>query len=225
METPLIYLIDDDPDALYALNVAVTDLGYETQTFASAEDFLAAYDPKRPGCLITDVRLEPGISGIQLLKQLVDSGDSLPVIISTAYADVTKAVRAMQAGAVTYFEKPIEPDQLQEIIPDALDQQKRKARWSEQRQAILERINTLTDSERDVLEKMVEGLPNKQIARRLDMGLRTAELRRSQIMKKLGATSLAQVVRFVMIAGFTGPSGRQYSTDAPDAVANGVEEE
>lgn len=225
MDTPLIYLIDDDEDALYALNVAVTDLGYQTQTFRSAEDFLADYQPKQPACLITDVRLEPGMSGIQLLKQLADAGDPLPVIISTAFADVAKAVSAMQNGAVTYFEKPIEHEQLREIIPDALDQHRRKSQWSEQRQTIKERIATLTESERAVLEKMVEGLPNKQIARRLDMGLRTAELRRSQIMKKLGASSLAQVVRFVMIAGFKGPSGREYSADSPDAAADSVEEE
>lgn len=225
MESSLVYLIDDDEDALYTLNVAVTDLGYATRTFATAEEFLAAYKPGQPACLITDVRLGKGMSGLDLMKHLNDQGDKLPVIISTAFADVPKAVSAMRGGAVTYFEKPIEHDQLQKIIPDAIAQHKREAQWGEQRAAIQERIATLTESEKAVLEKMVEGLPNKQIARRLDMGLRTAELRRSQIMKKLEATSLAQVIRYAIIAGFKGPSGREYSADSPDTLADAIEEE
>ena len=116
-------------------------------------------------------------------------------------------------------------EQLAAAIAESLDSYERNKRWSEQRDTIRKKIAALTESEKAVLEKMVEGIPNKQIARRLDMGLRTAELRRSQIMKKLNATSLAEVVRYVMIAGFVGPSGVEYGMDAPETSRSENEEE
>lgn len=225
MENALIYLIDDDADYLDGLRELVSSLGYDIASYASAEDFLKDYDRSKPGCLVTDVRLENGMSGLDLQKRLVEAGDPLPVILTTAFADITKAVTAMRNGAVTFFEKPVLREQLAAAIAESLDSYERNKRWSEQRDTIRKKIAALTESEKAVLEKMVEGIPNKQIARRLDMGLRTAELRRSQIMKKLNANSLAEVVRYVMIAGFVGPSGVEYGMDAPETSRSENEEE
>jgi FixJ family two-component response regulator len=194
---PTVFIVDDDPAARESVAALVQSKGVAAETFASAADFLAAYDPARPGCLVTDVRME-GIDGLQLQEQLKALGSLLPVIVITAFADVPLAVRAMRTGAITVLQKPSLHHELWENIRlalqrDALDRQ-RKARLDE----IRSRLALLTPDEHEVLKRIVAGQANKVIASELEIGLRTVELRRANIMEKMQCDSLAELVQMVM---------------------------
>ena len=194
---PTIFIVDDDPAARASAAALVTSIGVTTESFSSAEEFLEAYDPSRPGCLVTDMRML-GMSGVELLEKLASQGCSIPVIVITAYANVPITVRAMQAGAVTLLEKPCVEEQLCDNIRKALKLDLENREKEAKRQEILKRIENLSPSEQQVMDLMVTGNANKVIACKLDVSVRTVEMRRHNIFKKMQAGSLAALVQLAM---------------------------
>ncbi len=197
---PVVYIVDDDPAARESVAALVESRGMKTLEFASGEAFLEIAREDLLGCVVVDVRMK-GMSGLELQDTLISRNIFLPVIVITGYADVPMAVRAMQAGAVSFLTKPCKPEQLWQTISEALERSRKDRQIREHRGAIQRRVDSLTLEERAVLQRVVEGVPNKRIARDLDMGLRTVELRRSSVMKKMQADSLAELVQMVFAIG------------------------
>ncbi|MDX1965070.1 MAG: response regulator [Pirellulales bacterium] len=194
----MVYVVDDDPAARQSVAALAQSHGLPVQTFNSAEDFLAHYQPQMRGCLVLDVRMNQ-MSGLDLQEELKQRGSTLPVIMITGYADIPMAVRAMYNGAVTFLEKPAGDQELWRYIQIALDQEQHLATIQAQKNEIEANFNSLSTGEKQVLEKLLAGLPNKAIAVDLDMGLRTVEMRRAIIMKKMQAGSLAELVRLIIM--------------------------
>jgi two-component system, LuxR family, response regulator FixJ len=203
-ENATVYVVDDDAAARESVVALVSLKGLQAKGFASAEDFLGQYDPGVTGCLVADVRMT-GMSGLDLLEELRARNSSLPVVVITGYADVPMAVRAMQMGAVTFLEKPCQEQELWQGIRLALDREQEQHAQRKQRVEVEERLGTLTPDETVVFRKLLEGLPNKRIAADLDIGLRTVELRRSNVMRKMQANSLPELVRMAILAEFLQP--------------------
>jgi two-component system, LuxR family, response regulator FixJ len=197
-ENKTVFVVDDDPGARESVAALVKSRGLQVSTFSSAEEFLSSYDPSKRGCLVLDVRMT-GMTGLELQEKLAAQGFTLPVIIITGHADVPMAVRAMQAGAVTFLEKPAAEQELWASIQKALESEHREQQQQSLRAEVESRLETLTQAEKDVMDKLLAGKPNKIIASELDLGLRTVELRRSNIMKKMQADSLAELVRLVLL--------------------------
>jgi two-component system, LuxR family, response regulator FixJ len=192
-----VFIVDDDPAARESVAALVGSHGVTTKTFGSAAEFLTAYAPAQRGCLVVDVRMT-GMTGLELQEDLKRRGYSIPVIVITGFADVPTAVRAMRAGAVTFLEKPCSDKELWASIQTALDWESRSQQQRTQREEIVARKATLTPAEAQVLERLLAGKANKAIASELDLGLRTVELRRATIMKKMDANSLAELVRLIL---------------------------
>lgn len=193
-----VFIIDDDAAARESVAALVRSRGLEAETFDSAEDFLNRFNRSQCGCLVVDVRM-PGMSGIELQEALPAHGIDLPVILLTGYGDIPTAVRAMRQGAVMFLEKPCDERQLWEAISKAAECEATVRSRRQQRAEIRQRLATLTADETCVLHKLVDGLPNKTIAKELDLGLRTVELRRATILQKMQASSLAELVRMTLI--------------------------
>ena len=195
-----VFVVDDDPAARQSVAALVESMGLCAETFESAESFLQAYDSARPGCLVTDLRMF-GMSGLELQEALFRDKISLPVIVITAFADVPLAVRAMKHGAITLLEKPCHEQELVSNINRAIELDSVTRHKTAQVRSIKQRLDTLTGGERAVMQLLITGKMNKNIAKELDLGLRTVELRRHQIMKKMQVDSVAELVRLVMEAG------------------------
>ncbi len=193
-DEPTIFVVDDDPAARDSIAGLVKSKGVAYETYVSAEHFLENFDRSRHGCLVLDVRMD-GMSGLELQQKLHRENVSLPIIIITGFGDVSSAVDAMRIGAVTFLEKPCSDYELWESIEAAIDQH-RTCRQNELRLGDLQtRLTRLTPEEHQVMEKMIAGTPNKVIAAELEIGLRTVELRRANALKKMGARSVAELVR------------------------------
>jgi two-component system, LuxR family, response regulator FixJ len=194
---PTVYIVDDDLATRKSLRWLVETLGVPVQTFHCAVSFLDAYDPSMPGCLVLDMMM-PGMSGLELQKELLDRGIDIPVIVLTGYADVSTAVRTLKNGAVEFLEKPFNDDILLEQIRKALalDTLRRSQRGA--REVVHERMARLTPREREILDLVVEGLSSKEIAGRLTVSFKTVEAHRAKVMRKMEAESVAQLVRMVV---------------------------
>ena len=193
--TPTVHVVDDDRDMRDSLRWLMGTVGLRVETYISADDFFARFDPgEGPGCLVFDVRM-PGVSGLDLYERLVDLGGALPVIFVTAYADVPMAIRAMRSGAVEFVEKPFNRQTLLERVQRAVREDADRRRRLADRAAIEARFRRLTDKEREVLDLVKQGLPNKAIAAQLAITPRAVEMRRSGLMKKLGVRSLAELLK------------------------------
>lgn len=199
-----VFVVDDDPAARESVAALVLSKGLQVEEFESAEGFLSAYDRRKQGCLVVDVRMT-GMTGLELQDKLTREQIVLPVIVITGYANVPMAVRAMQAGAVTFLEKPCTQQLLWTSIDAALEIEDRERQQSELRKELTARLATLNRAEQIVMGKVVEGLANKRIAAELDIGLRTVELRRSNVMKAMRADSLAELVRMAILIDFLPP--------------------
>jgi FixJ family two-component response regulator len=195
-----VFIVDDDPAARDSMAALIQSHGLQTETYDSAEDFLTRFDRARSGCLVVDVRMS-GMSGLELQEQLLEEGVDLPVVVITGYADIPAAVRAMRNGAAIFLEKACGQEKLWNSISQALQSGASNRGRRLQRIEIRRRLATLTPDERRVLDKLVDGRPNKTIARDLDLGLRTVELRRAMILQKMLASSLAELVRLVVQSG------------------------
>ncbi|MDP7017792.1 MAG: response regulator [Pirellulaceae bacterium] len=204
----IVFVVDDDPGARESVVALVASKGLDVVEYSSAEEFLASYDSTRKGCLVADVRMKE-MSGLDLLRRLNQDKIVLPTIVITGYADVPMAVQAMQDGAVTFLEKPCKKQELWSSIELALDLEKQQRLAAELQSEVEQRIEQLTLEERAVMGMVVQGIANKRIATELDIGLRTVELRRSQVMKVLRAESLPELVRMAILVNFQPPKNLQ----------------
>ena len=194
---PTVFVVDDDPDIRDSLSFLMGTVGLTVQTFASADEFLQAFRSDGPGCLIVDIRM-PGMSGLDLLEVLVGRGELTPVLFITAHADVPMAIRAMKSGAVEFLEKPFHRQTLLDKVQQAIQLDTNRRAVIADREAIRSRFRALTQKEREVLQMIMEGRPNKAIANRLDITPRAVEMRRANLMKKLGAHSIVEMMRLAL---------------------------
>jgi two-component system, LuxR family, response regulator FixJ len=199
-----VYVVDDDAAARESVIALVKLKGLRAEGFSSAEEFLTQHDAARKGCVVIDVRMA-GMSGLELLQKLKARKSSLPVIVITGYADVPMAVKAMQEGAVTFLEKPAKEQELWQAITQALEIEKSQHAQRKQQAELEARLASLTPEELDVFRRLLAGHHNKRIALDLDLGLRTIELRRSNIMKKMKAASFPDLVRIAVTVEFLKP--------------------
>ncbi|GMR07067.1 MAG: response regulator FixJ [Gammaproteobacteria bacterium] len=195
---PTVYIVDDDPSVRDSLSWLLESENLATSIFASAEEFLDAYHHEWNGCITLDVRM-PGMNGLELQEQLDQRGNSLPIIIITAHADVPMAIRAMKAGAFDFIEKPFLDEQLLNCLRRAIKAGGRARREQDQRLEIEQRYATLTPRERQVMQMVVAGKANKVIAADLELSSKTIEAHRSRIMSKMKARSLSALVRMAMM--------------------------
>lgn len=194
-----VFLVDDDDGFRGGLEFLVKSAGFPVQGFRSAQAFLDCYDPSMRGCLLLDVRM-PGMSGLELQEHLRARRIALPVIIVTAYANVPMAVRALQAGAFDFIEKPFDGAALLKRIRHALAHDEQVRVDEEQSRRVQARLASLTPREREVMDLVVDGLLNKQVAAELGISMKTVENHRARVMEKMQAESLAELVRMVLSA-------------------------
>jgi len=191
-----VFVVDDDEAVRRFLCGLIGSVGLRAEAYASAQDFLEAYQSGRPGCLLLDIRM-PGMSGLELQRELVERAPDLPVIILTGHGNVQVAVHAMKAGAVDFIEKPFNNelllDRIQKAVAKSLRADSNRVRQDE----ISDRIRRLTAREHQVLDLVVAGQTNKGIARHLDISERTVEIHRAKVMEKMCAKSLADLVKMV----------------------------
>ena len=195
-----VYVIDDDEAMRDSLAFLLGSAEFDVTLFESAQHFLDALPGADFGCVVSDVRM-PGIDGIELLKQLKASSNPYPVLIMTGHGDVPLAVNAMKLGAVDFLEKPFEDDRLISMIDVALKQAKSGARTESDRADVAARISSLSPRERQIMEGLVAGLSNKLIAREYNISPRTIEVYRANVMTKMQAASLSELVRLAIRAG------------------------
>lgn len=193
-----VFVVDGDSAARESVITLAEKKGLRAEGFASAEEFLAQYDPAKKGCIVIDAQLA-GLAGSQFLKQLKITKGSLPVVIVADLADVQLVVRAMKAGALTFLEKPCPEQELWQAIRQALETEQSQHDQRIGRADAEARLATLSEDELEVFRRLLAGHANKRIAADLDIGLRTVELRRSNIMKKMQATSLPDLVRLAIL--------------------------
>lgn len=198
----VVYVVDDDPAVRKALSRLLLAAGIEARCYASAAEYLNDDDRSQPGCLLLDVAM-PGISGLDLQSSLVDSGSDRAIVFLTGHGDIPKSVQAMKAGAVDFLTKPIDDDKLLAAVGDAIDKDIQSRQLRSQRQSIEERLATLTHREREVLEHVVTGQLNKQIAANLGTVEKTIKVHRARVMAKLGVTSVAELVRIAERVGIS----------------------
>ena len=191
---PTVFIVDDDDAVRRFLSGLIESVELRVEAFASARDFLEAYEPGQTGCLVLDVRM-PGMSGLELQRELADQAIDLPVIILTGHGNVQLAVHAMQAGAIDFVEKPFDNELLLDRIQKAVAENVRAGSERIKRNEIAERMQLLTPREREVLDLVVAGQTNKGVARHLDISEKTVEIHRANVMRKMQATSLADLVK------------------------------
>jgi two-component system, LuxR family, response regulator FixJ len=196
---PTVFIIDDDPAVRQALSVLVRSMHLRAEAYDSAKQFLDNFDATRPGCLLLDVRM-PGVSGLELLEQLSRDEFRRPAIVMSAYGDVPMVVRAMKAGALNFLEKPCRDQQLWEAIQEGLKWDAAHRQDVALRTKILHRLHRLTAGEHEVLRLLTDGKSNKSIAAELGLSVRTIEVRRAKLMKKMKAESLAELIRLTLFA-------------------------
>jgi two-component system, LuxR family, response regulator FixJ len=194
---PVVFVVDDDERARKSVCALVSSLGLQTEAYSSAEEFLAREIPVCHGCVVTDIRMI-GMSGLDLQDRLKERGVRLPVIVLTAYPKTRSTVRAMKAGAVTLLEKPYDEEELWDAIRNALAQEAAGQAEAQRRGDIQQRAAALTPAERDVMNMIVQGKPNKVIAKQLNMSIRTIEGRRHEVFAKMGVESVAELVRLAL---------------------------
>ena len=194
---PAVFVVDDDEHACKSVCALVRSLGLRAEAFSSAEDFLARYTRGYPGCLVTDIRMT-GMSGLDLQDRLAEQNIRLPVIVLTAYPRTRSTVRAMKAGAMTLLEKPYDEEELWDAIRKALAREDASRVEAQRRGEIQERAARLTAAERAVMDLIVQGKPNKVIAKQLDLSIRTVESRRHEVFTKMKVASVAELVRLAI---------------------------
>ncbi len=192
--SPLIHLIDDDEAVRSALSLLISTVGLRVQTWAEPQAFMAGFDRDNIGAIVLDVRM-PGISGLTVLQQLIEQGVDQPVIMLTGHGTVDMCRRAFKAGAAEFLEKPVNDDALLEALQNAVRQHVRSRERQQANHLARERYAQLSAREREVLGLIINGLTNKEIGRALDVSPRTVETHRANLFAKLGAESLADLIR------------------------------
>jgi FixJ family two-component response regulator len=195
----MVFIVDDDDAVRESLGFLMKSIGIESRGFSSATEFLEFYDDEIVGCLVLDIRM-PGMSGLELQDRLNEINAILPIIFITGHGDVPMAVEALKKGALDFIQKPFRDQDLIDRINHALDQDHDSRSILSQKREILDRIDELTSREKEVMDLVVQGSPNKIIAADLDVSQRTVEIHRSRVMEKMQARSLAQLVRMTITA-------------------------
>lgn len=194
---PTVFVVDDDAAVRDSLSWMIEAAGLNVETFASAEDFLASYDPLRPGCLVLDMRM-PGMSGIALQKQLASRNIDIAIIFITAHASVPTAVHAMRAGAIDFLTKPFSEDLLIDRITQCIEEARKRQVRNAAQADLAARFALLTPREKEILHDVVAGKPNKVIAAERAISQKTVEAHRARMMQKLRARSLPDLMRMVL---------------------------
>lgn len=194
-----VFVVDDDTAVGDSIRLLLKSVGLGAEVFLSANEFLGSYDPDRAGCLVLDVRM-PGMSGLDLQERLLELGSKLPIIFVTAHGDVPMAVNAVKAGAVDFIQKPFRDQELLDKIQEALELDERNRTEDEELGEIEIRIRSLTQRETEVMDFVVEGKPNKNIAREMGISQRTVEIHRARVMEKMKVRSVSKLVQLVMRA-------------------------
>lgn len=196
---PVVSIIDDDHAVLDAVGMLLSSRGHTVARFSDARSFLAA-SPTGPGCIVSDVRM-PGMNGIELLRALKAAGDRRPVLLLTAHGDIEMAMQAIRLGAADFIEKPFKDERLLTAVAEALAAGAKLSAAHDELVAWRERFEMLTERQRQTMRLMLEGHATKEIAVRLGISARTVEIHRSWVMSKMGARSLAHLVRIGMRLG------------------------
>jgi two-component system response regulator FixJ len=194
---PTVFVVDDEPIIRVSLQRLIESVSLRVETFAAAAEFLDAYQPGRPGCVVLDVRM-PGISGLDLQDRMTERGIDIPVIFITAYGDVPMAVRALKAGAVDFLQKPFNNQTLLDCVQEAIEQDAKTRRERVRHDDIATLFAGLTPREHEVMGLVVAGKPNREIATDLGLSAKTVEVHRAHVMSKLRVDSLADLVRLYM---------------------------
>ncbi|MCC5866972.1 MAG: response regulator transcription factor [Gammaproteobacteria bacterium] len=194
MTQATVFIVDDDHAVRDALRLLLKSVGLPAEVFASGDEFLAAWQPGLRGCIVADIRM-PGMSGLEMHEALQQRGCRLPVIFITGHGDVPMAVEAMKAGALDFVQKPFRDQDLLDRINEGLQQEKSLREVEVEIEELTARLRALTPRERQVLERVVSGQPNKVIAMDLKVSQRTVEIHRARVMEKMQARSLAQLVK------------------------------
>ena len=200
----VVFVVDDDASMRESLKNLTRSVGLRVEAFASAQEFLRAKRSDEPGCLVLDVRM-PGLSGLDLQKRMAETGTDLPIIFLTGHGDIPMSVRAMKAGAVEFLTKPVREQDLLDAIQQALERDRAMRHQRTDTEQLRERFDLLTAKEREVMGKVVTGLLNKQIAGELGMSETTVKIHRHQVMEKMRAGSLAELVRMADRLGLPTP--------------------
>ncbi|HUC28151.1 MAG TPA: response regulator transcription factor [Candidatus Acidoferrum sp.] len=200
----IVFVVDDDPSVRCAIERLIGTVGLQVELFGSAQEFLASNLPNVPSCLVLDIRL-PGISGLNLQRQLAKANIQIPIIFITAHGDITMTVRAMKAGAVEFLTKPFRDQDLLDAIQLALEGDRIRRQREAEIAALRERFDSLTPREREVLSWVVSGLLSKQIADAIGTSEASVKVHRSQLMRKMAADSLADLVRMAEKMGIPIP--------------------
>ena len=190
----IVYVVDDEPSIRNSTKELVESIGLRVQTFATAQDFLCSERPDVPGCLVLDVRL-PGLSGLDLQRELGKMNNSVPIIFITGHGDIPMSVKAMKAGAVDFLAKPFRHQDLLDAIAHALERDREDRRQRSELVELHRRYESLTPREREVMAFLVKGLLNKQVAAELGMTEPTVKFHRAHVMQKMKADSMAELVR------------------------------
>ena len=197
---PTVFIVDDEPAVPKSLSRLMRSARLAASTFSSPQEFLDRHDPQVPGCLILDMAM-PGLDGLQLQQALIAKGSEIPIIFLTGRGDIPMSVRAMKRGAVDFLTKPVDDEDLLEAIRDAIEKDRVNRPAIAERNAIRQRLATLTPREREVLEHVLTGQLNKQIAGDLDIAEKTIKVHRGRVMEKMGVRSVAELVRLCQVAG------------------------
>jgi FixJ family two-component response regulator len=203
-ESPTVFIIDDDPLIRSMIELLIRASGRALASFAAAADFLSAHVPQGAGCLICDICM-PGMTGLELQAELNRAGSTLPVIFISARSDIPTAVTAMQRGAFDFLVKPFSNEELLERVEAALGRNQQLRHERQELEQIRARRESLTPRERDILNRMAKGLSNKVMSHELSLSVRTVELHRARVMDKMGARSIAELVRMVLAMERDGP--------------------
>ena len=201
---PIVFVVDDDLSVRRSTERLIRSVGLEVQTFASAREFLKNPPPERPACLVLDVRM-PGLSGLDLQRDLTQSGIHIPIIFITAHGDIPMSVRAMKAGAAEFLTKPFRSRNLLDAVRAAIDRDRSASKDRSEIEELRQRYKQLTPREREVLPLVAAGLLNKEVAGKLATSERTIKFHRAHIVQKMRAASLADLVRMVEKLGVARP--------------------
>ena len=193
-QPPVVFVVDDDASVRDALEDLLSSVGLAVQKFGSAQEFLQSHRQDRPACIVLDVRLQ-GPSGLEVQRALTNSGNHLPIVFITGHGDIRMAVRAMKSGAVEFLTKPLHEQELLDAVQSAIERDRGRREEARVVAALQARFDSLTSREREVLTLAITGRLNKQIAAALDVSEMTVKVHRGQVMRKMQAKSLVELMR------------------------------
>lgn len=197
-EAPIVHIVDDDDGVRYALMRLFNDAGFENRTYISGDEFIETFSAGHVGCLVVDIRM-PGMSGLEVLSALKDKGIRMPVIVITGHGDVKTGVQAMKSGAFDFIEKPFSDETLLDAVQTAIKQHTQQRASAQQRDRVAKMFAALSNREREVLDEMLKGEPNKRIAGNLNLSEKTIEFHRANIMKKMASHSFADLIKKTLL--------------------------